>query len=99
MCKSACEDEVYLTLELTPGGLSCGHLNDSTAHAPDVSLPAMAGLLDHLWGHPVGGALHALVARICVREYCLAAHASVVSDAHFAHTLLMAWCTYRPKTC
>ena len=51
-----------LALELAPRRLAGGHLNDSAAHTPDVSLPAMASLLDDLGRHPVGCALHALVA-------------------------------------
>lgn len=58
-------DDINLTLKLAPGRLASGHLDDGAAHTPDVCLPAMPRLLDHLRGHPVGRPLHALVARIC----------------------------------
>lgn len=54
--------EVNLTLELAPGRFASGHFDDGAAHTPDVCLPAMPRLLDHLRGHPVRRPLHALVA-------------------------------------
>jgi len=35
------------------------HLNHGAAHTPDINLPAMALLLDHLRGHPVRSTLNA----------------------------------------
>ena len=39
-----------------PGWVSCEHLNDSAAKAPDIGLTSMSCLHDDLGGHPVRGA-------------------------------------------
>lgn len=36
--------QTHLRLELAPGGLPCGHLDDRASDAPDVSLPGSAGI-------------------------------------------------------
>ena len=72
---SACQEGVCLILELGPGRLASSHLDESAADGPDVSLAAVASLLDDLGRHPVGSSFHRLVPRVCATGR----HANVAS--------------------
>lgn len=55
-------DEQYLEnglhlIQLSPGVLSCKHLNNQTTDTPYVSLLRVRDLFDDLGGHPVDRAL------------------------------------------
>lgn len=50
------EDGLHL-VELSPGVLSCEHLDDQTTDAPYISLLGVCDLSDHLGSHPIDGAL------------------------------------------
>jgi len=57
-----------LAVELAPGRLAGGHLDDGARDRPDVGLPPVARLLDDLGRHPVRRALDRLGrVRVCAR--------------------------------
>jgi len=50
------EDCLHL-VELSPGMLSCEHLDNQATDAPYISLFRVCDLFDNFWSHPIDGAL------------------------------------------
>ena len=43
-------------MDIAVGRVAVGELDGRDAQRPDVRLPVVAGLLEHLWSHPEGSA-------------------------------------------